>query len=200
VLDPSTATDPSWVAWFKNNIGALGFGISLVLAVIKLGEVINARRDRSRDQLAKVNDAWFKTIVLDGAIPDIRQFLEAQRSALKQAATPPPGSVRPYIAALLRYMPASEELKLRLQPIDELSAHAYATLMRALEDLDDCVAPFCPHGDDASFNRDALETEWRAVQRQFDSCFRDCLSVLRTVHFELSRGKDPDQKIRKPTP
>jgi hypothetical protein len=199
VPDPTAAPAAfSLWDWLKTNLGTLGFVISLVLAFIKLAEVVSARRDRSSDQVATVNDSWFKTIVLDGAIPDLRQFLETQRSALKQAATPPAGTVRPYMAALLRYGPASEELKIRLQPVDELSAHAYAMVTRALEDLEDCVAPFCPHADDASYNKEALEAEWKAVQRQFDTCFRDCLSVLRRLHFELSRGKDPDRIIPKP--
>jgi hypothetical protein len=102
------------------------------------------------------------------------------------------------MAVLLRYVPSSEELKIRLQPVEELSAHTYATLIRALENLDDCVAPFCAHADDASFNEEALETERRAVQRQFDNCFRDCLSVLRRLHFALYRGQDPDDKIARP--
>ena len=195
--DPCAAAAASGLDWFKNNVGALGFLISLILGIVKLGEVVSARRDRSHDQRAKVNDAWFKTIVLDGAIPDIRRFLETQRSALRSATTPP-GTVRPYMAVLLRYGPASEELKLRLQPIEELSAHTYATLTHALEDLDDRIAPFCPHADDASFNKETLETEWKAVQRQFDICFRDCLSVLRRLHFELSSGRDPDQSIPRP--
>ena len=176
-------------------MGTVAFFISVVLGIVKLSELYNARRDRSRDQRAKVDDAWFKTIVLEGAIPDLRSFLETQRSALKHAATPPAGTVRPYMAVMLRYAPASEELKIRLQPVEELSARSYATIINAVEALDDRIAPFCAHADDASYNKQVLQTEWSAVQRQFDACFRDCLAVLRRVHFELSRGHDPDRTM-----
>jgi hypothetical protein len=184
--------------WVKSNVGTLGFFISLALAIVKGSELYRARKDRSGDQQAKVNDAWFKTIVLDGTIPDLRKFLELQRGALKQAAATTPQVVRPYMIVMLRYSPASEELKIRLQSVAELSTNAYATLTRALESLDDSVATFCSHADDASFNKETLEKEWRAVQRQFDSCFRDCLSVLRRLHFALHRGENPDHQI--PTP
>jgi hypothetical protein len=106
--------------------------------------------------------------------------------------------LRPYMTVMLHYSPSSEELKIRLQSVAELSTNAYATLTRALESLDDSGATFCPHADDASFNKETLEKEWRAVQRQFDSCFRDCLSVLRRLHFALYRGENPDRQI--PTP
>jgi hypothetical protein len=199
VPDPAAAHAAfSLWEWLKTNVGTLGFVISVGLALVKGFELYRARKDRSGDQQAKVNDAWFKTIVLDGAIPDIRQFLDLQRGALKQAATPPPKTVRPYMSVMLRYSPASEELKIRLQSVAELSAHAYATLTQALENLDDCVAPFCSRADDASFAKDVLQKEWSAVQRQFDGCFRDCLSVLRRLHFALYRGQDPDRYI--PTP
>lgn len=184
--------------WLKTNVGTLGFAISLLLAIVKGFEILSARKDRSGDQQARVNDAWFKTIVLDGAIPDLRQFLELQRSALKQAAMPLPKTVRPYMSVLQSYSPASEELKIRLQSVAELSTHAYATLTQALENLDDCVAPFCSHADDAAFNKEALERERASVQQQFDQCFRDCLSVLRRLHFALYRGKDPDGQIPAP--
>jgi hypothetical protein len=197
VPDPAAAAPvaSSLWDWLKLNVGALGFFISLILAIVKGAELYRARKDRSGDQQAKVNDAWFKTIVLDGAIPDLRQFLELHRGALKQAAATASKVVRPYMTVMLRYSPASEELKIRLQSVAELSTNAYATLTRALESLDDSVATFCAHADDASFNKETLEKEWRAVQRQFDCCFRDCLSVLRRLHFALYRGENPDHEI-----
>ena len=184
----------------KLNFGAFGFVIAAILALVKGGELVSAHRVRSRDQEAKVNDAWFKTIVLDGAIPAIRQFLETHRSELTLTASHSRQGVRPYEAALQRYIQESEALKYRLLPVRELSPNGYETLIRAIEELDDCVAPYCPPADDSSFNKEALSAEWSAVQRQADRCFRDCLAVLRLMHFELSRGKHPDRKIPKPTP
>jgi hypothetical protein len=199
--DPIAAvTAPSLWDSIKLNVGLLGFLISVVLAVVKGAEIYHARRDRSRDQRAKVNDAWFKTIVLDGAIPSIRSFLETQRGALKQACSAHPGTARPYMAVWLRYKPESEELMIRLIPIEELSSNAYAALVHYLEILEDSVSPFCSHADDRSVDPGSIEKEWLALQHQMDRCFRDCLSILRRVHFELSRGRDPDQTISKPTP
>jgi hypothetical protein len=199
MADPVVVTTgSSWWDYVRLNFGFLGFLISLVLAGVKGYEIFNSRKDRSRDQQSKVNDAWFKTIVLDGAVPQIRTFLESQRNALRQAANARPGTVRPYMNALLKYMPESEELMIRLIPIEELSANAYATVVRNLETLEDAVSPFCSHADDAAVNPQAIENEWINVQKQMDHCFRDCLSILRHVHFDLSYGRDPDKTIPLP--
>jgi hypothetical protein len=181
-------------------IGTAGFVIACVLGLVKLGEAVSARHDRARNSRKELDQAWFRTIALEGAIPDLRRFLEAQRSALRDAAAAPPAVARPYLAALMRYAPASEELKIRLQPLEELSTHAHATIIRALEDLDDRVAPLCPHGDDRSYNPDLLEVEGTEVQLQFARCLRDCLIVLQQVHVELSRGRNPDRTIPMPQP
>jgi hypothetical protein len=180
-------------------IGTVAFAIACVLGLAKLGEVVNARRERTRNARRDLDQAWFRMIALDGVIPDLRRFLEDQRRALREA-TASQAVARPYLAALMRYGPAAEELKIRLQPLEHLSAHAHATIIRALEDLDDHVAAFCPHGDDRSYNPDLLEAQGTEVQLQFARCLRDCLVVLRQVHVELSRGRDPDQTIPMPAP
>jgi hypothetical protein len=197
---PAAPPPPSadWWLYVKSNFGLLGFLISAVLAIFKFYEFRNSRRDRSRDQLSKVNDAWFKTIVLDGAIPHIRSFLDSQRSALSQASNVHPRPARPHQSVLLSYIPASEELKIRLIPVEELSTNAYATIVRNIEKLDDAVSPYCSHADDASVAAKAKQDEWLLVQQSFDQCFRESLRLLRQVHFELSRGEDPDKTIPPP--
>lgn len=169
-----------------------------MLGLVKVSEVVQALRRRVRSPRTGADESWFRTIVLEGSIPDLRHFLQTQKEALKDAASGSPGMAAPYFAALMRYARASEELKIRLQPLQDLSVHAHATIIRALEDLDDRVAPFCPHGDDPSFSREMLAAEGREVEVQFARCLRDCLAVLRDVHFELSCGRDPDQAIPMP--
>lgn len=181
-------------------LGTAGFALACVLGLVKVREVVTARWGRVRRPRAEVDGSWFRTIVLEGSVPDLRHFLQTQREALKDAASGSPGAAQPYLAALIRYARASEELKIRLQPLQEISVHAHASIIRALEDLDDRVAPFCPHGDDLSFNRDLLAAESREVQLQFARCLRDCLAVLREVHLELISGRDPDQAIPMPAP
>lgn len=195
MANPTGTPNPAWWDYVKLNFGFLGFLISLALAAVKGYEIVNARRDRSRDQQAKVNDAWFRTIVLDGAIPDIRQFLQAQRAALKQAMSARPGSVRPFMAAWTRYQPESEELMLRLIPVEELSTVAYARIEREFEQLADIVSPFCSYADDPSHAPQSIEKQWATVQQQMDRCFRQSLSVLRAVHLHLSRGRDADTEL-----
>lgn len=189
----------SWEETLKLNIGVLGFVISVILAGVKCVEFFNGRRDRSKDQRARVNDAWFKTIVLDGAIPAIRQFLDSQRSKFKQVNHYSANGVRPFAAALRDYLQQSEDLKDRLRPVEELSVHAYETVIRAVEALDDAVSLYSPHADDAAFDKAALAAEWIGVQRHFDACFRECLSVLRQLHFSLQHGRDPDKDISRPS-
>lgn len=195
MANPVGVPNPSWWDYAKLNFGFLGFLISLALAGVKGYEIFNARRDRSRDQTSKVNDAWFKTIVLDAAIPEIRRFLEAQRASLKQARNARSGSVRPFMAAWQRYQPESEELMLRLIPIEELSTHAYARIEREFETLADLVSPFCSYADDASHSPQAIDKQWATVQQQLDRCSRETLKVLRQVHLHLSRGRDPDAEL-----
>jgi hypothetical protein len=194
MVAPSGPPNPAtWWDYVKLNVGVLGFLISVGLAVVKGYEIWNARRDRSRDQQAKVNDAWFKTIVLDGAIPDIRKFLEGQRASLKNARSA--DNLRPFMSAWQRYQPESEELMLRLIPLEELSARAYARIEREFERLADVISPFCSHADDASYPRQSVDKEWTGVQQQMDQCFRESLTVLRVLHLNLSRGRDPDTGI-----
>jgi hypothetical protein len=194
MVAPSGPPDPATLwDYVKLNAGFLGFLISLVLAFVKGYELWNARLDRSRDQQAKVNDAWFKTIVLDGAIPDIRNFLEGQRSSFKNALSAK--TVRPFMSAWQSYQPKSEELMLRLIPVEELSARAYAAIEREFEQLADIISPFCSHADDASYPRPSIDKEWASVQQQMDRCFRESLSALRLVHLNLSRGRHPDTGI-----
>jgi hypothetical protein len=191
MVAPSGPPNPAtWWDYVKLNAGFLGFLISLGLALVKGYELWNARRDRSRDQQAKVNDAWFKTIVLDGAIPDIRKFLEGQRASLKNARST--HTVRPFMSVWQRYQPESEELMLRLIPLEELSARAYAKIEREFEQLADVISPFCSHADDASYPRHSVDGEWTQVQQQMDRCFRESLSVLRVVHLNLSHGYNSD--------
>jgi hypothetical protein len=174
--------------------------ISCLLGLVKVGEVVSARRARARNPRSRIDDAWFKTIVLDGVIPDLRRFLESERGALQGAALASPSGARPYFATLMRYAPAAEELKIRLQSLEDLSVQAYAKVIRALEDLEDRVAPFCPHGDDRTYNPDLLDAEGSDVQLQFARCLRDCLVILRQLHVELSRGRDPDRTLRRHRP
>ena len=61
MANPTGTPNPAWWDYVKLNFGFLGFLISLALAAVKGYEIVNARRDRSRDQQAKVNDAWFRT-------------------------------------------------------------------------------------------------------------------------------------------
>lgn len=185
---PAPAPPRASPAW----LGRAGFVMACVLSLIKAGEVLIARRRRARhpprSPHAEVEGAWFKTLVLDGVIPDLRRFLDSQQAALKDAASALPGMPRPYLATLKRYAPAAENLKIRLQPLEDLSPHAHATVIRALEDLEDRVAPFCPHADDRSYNPDLLEVESSGVQVQFGLCLRDCLVALREAHHEVAGG------------
>ena len=200
MADPTAISEAasSW-QFFAEYVGVAGFVISLVLAAFRIVEFFRNRNDRSKDQQAKVDDAWFKTIVLDGAIPALRDFLQEQRYALKQAGHLPPAVVRPHIAVLLAYSPKSEDLKLRLKPIEELSANAYETMVRAIEGLDDLISPYCAHADDAGYDRKLVADEWIIVEREIDKCFRDCLAVLRRVHYALQQAKNPDKEIAVPS-
>jgi hypothetical protein len=186
---------PSLWDYAKLNFGFLGFWISLVLAVVKGYEIYNSRRDRSRDQRTKVNDAWFKAIVFDAAIPDIRKFIETHRSSLQGARISRKGSARPFMAAWQRFQPESEELMTRLLPVEELSTHAYAKIVSEIEKFADNLLTFCSRADDASNSPQTIDKEWMLIQQQMDGCFRESLSVLRVAHLELSRGRDPDAAI-----
>jgi hypothetical protein len=177
-------------------LGIAGFVLSIALAAVKGYEIFKARTDRKRDRRAAVDDVWFKTVVLELAVPELRKFLHKFRTEIVNPISLV--GVRPYATALIRYSMETEAIRLQIRTIQDLSENVYETISRRLEDLDDAVAVYCPHADDASYDRHLLAAERAALERNFDECFSNCIETLRRLHFALYEGKDPDEEIPRP--
>lgn len=170
----------------------------IVLVVQVLSFVFSNWINRGRDQSAKVQEAWFKVIVLDDALPSLQSFLATQHSKFLELARTTNQTVAVHRAFLFQYVTDLESLMRRLSISECLSTRAMQSVVLSVEKLDDFVQKGASIVQDGANDVAKKNRAIEEVAAAFDTCHAACTNTWRQLHSAMQKGQAPDKVLPRP--
>jgi hypothetical protein len=154
--------------------------------------------NRGRDQSAKVEEAWFRAIVLDDALPSLQGFLSMQLARFLELANDQVPTVSRHVKFQIQYKNDLETLMRKFSMTECLSTRAMQSVILAVETLDDIVAKNASIVQDGSIAAASRVSAVQEVAAAFDTCLASCTGKWRDLHKILQQGADPDRLLANP--
>jgi hypothetical protein len=166
--------------------------ISLAVLAFNIATFFFANfRNRRQDQSAKVDEAWFKAIVLDDCLPELQKFCSTQRSKFEDLAKGSSQTVAKHRDFLTQFSLESEALQRRLAMVECMSLETMQATLLEIEALGDVVVTNASKVLDSGRGPDIRSAALLETVQEFDKRSSNCLTVWKKLHHSLQVGKKP---------
>jgi hypothetical protein len=168
--------------------------ISFVVLIVQVSSFFLTNFfNRRRDQSAKVDEAWFKAIVLDDCLPELQKYAANQRAKFEELARGNNQTVAQHVQFMRQFNSESESLQRKLAMTECMSVKAMQATVLEVEQLEDVVATNASKVLDAGNTAEMREAALLSATQEFDKRSANCLLIWKRLHHALQNGKDPEK-------
>jgi hypothetical protein len=194
--DPATLNCILCNAGKSDALAICALAISVLVLVLQVASFFLTNfRNRKKDLSAKVDEAWFKSIVLDDCLPELQKFCATQRSKFEELARSSSQTVARHVTFISQFNAETESLQRKIAMTECMSVKALQLTVLEIEELGDSVATNASKVMDSGNSPDERETALLATMQAFDRRSANCLHVWKRLHHALQHGENPDLAV-----